>query len=204
MPHKSKKPRTTHQPLNLEIYIHKIGKQIDPECTISKDAKEALNKIAQCLTDEYVRSLAALLFHNGKKTVSTRDVLAATRILLKGGIAKHAVTEGTKAITKLSMEVPKKKGQKRMSTAQKTGLVLSPSRVASYVRQLINDYRVDTRMSANAPVYLAGVLDYLIAEILDIACNKVKNEKPHRVTAEVVHEVIREDDDLRTSLCFCL
>jgi histone H2B len=38
--------------------------------------------------------------HSGKHTLSAREVQTAARLILPGELAKHAVSEGTKAVTK--------------------------------------------------------------------------------------------------------
>ena len=52
--------------------------------------------------DPYVNwSEASRLAHyNKKSTISSREIQTAIRLLLPGELAKHAVSEGTKAVTK--------------------------------------------------------------------------------------------------------
>ena len=38
--------------------------------------------------------------YNKRSTISSREVQTAVRLLLPGELAKHAVSEGTKAVTK--------------------------------------------------------------------------------------------------------
>merc|ERR1719223_2289784 len=45
---------------------------------------------------------AKLVRYNKKSTLSSREVQTAVRLLLPGELAKHAVSEGTKAVTKYS------------------------------------------------------------------------------------------------------
>lgn len=37
---------------------------------------------------------------NGKSTISSREIQTAARLVLPGELAKHAISEGTKAVTK--------------------------------------------------------------------------------------------------------
>jgi histone H2B len=48
------------------------------------------------------RSREALHLHNKKATLSSREIQTAVRLMLPGDLAKHAVSEGTKAVTKFS------------------------------------------------------------------------------------------------------
>ena len=55
------------------------------------------------LRAEAARAEAAKLArYDGKKTLSSREVQTAIRLVLPGELAKHAVSEGTKAVTKFS------------------------------------------------------------------------------------------------------
>ena len=38
--------------------------------------------------------------HKGRSTISSREIQTSVRLLLPGELAKHAVSEGTKAVTK--------------------------------------------------------------------------------------------------------
>ncbi len=56
---------------------------------------------------ERINIEASKLVHNNHKhTLSSREVQTAVRLLLPGELAKHAVSEGTKAVTKYSSSVP--------------------------------------------------------------------------------------------------
>ena len=43
-----------------------------------------------------------LAIYNKKVTLSSREIQTAVRLMLPGELAKHAVSEGTKAVTKFS------------------------------------------------------------------------------------------------------
>eukprot|EP00605_Chrysophyceae_sp_TOSAG23-4_P001104 GSChrysophyteH1.ASY1.ANO1.1210.1 assembled CDS len=62
-------------------YIYKVLKQVHPNTGISKRG-------------------IRLSRYNKKSTLSSREIQTAVRLLLPGELAKHAVSEGTKAVTK--------------------------------------------------------------------------------------------------------
>jgi histone H2B len=43
-----------------------------------------------------------LAAYNKKSTISSREIQTSVRLILPGELAKHAVSEGTKAVTKYS------------------------------------------------------------------------------------------------------
>ena len=82
------------------MYLYKILKQIHPECEVSSKAMSILNtlinNVFECLVDE-ARLVAE---ENGSSTITSREIQAAVRILLPEELAKHAISIGTKAVTK--------------------------------------------------------------------------------------------------------
>ena len=51
--------------------------------------------------DQIISTVASRLAHyNKRSTITSREIQTAVRLLLPGELAKHAVSEGTKAVTK--------------------------------------------------------------------------------------------------------
>ena len=73
---------------------------IGADVGVSTKAMSIMNSFVNDLF-ERVTSEASRLVHNNKgKTLSSREVQTSVRLLLPGELAKHAVSEGTKAVTK--------------------------------------------------------------------------------------------------------
>ena len=69
------------------------------------------------------------------------------------------------------------RGEKKSTTSSaKAGLQFPVGRIGRYLRQ----GKYATRMGAGAPVYLAAVLEYLCAEILELAGNAARDNKKVR------------------------
>lgn len=196
---KNNKKRPVRKDLDLGVYIQKLGKMHFPDAIVPKASKEEINRIIKKVCDQYVLGLVAMLQHEQKKTSSSKDVQTLTKVILKGLLIRYAVSEGTKAVTKKTAYVPKR-GKKRVSTAEKAGIVVSPSRVENYIRQEIAEHTLDKRVSEDMAVYLSAVLEYLINEIIELA-----QQKDHdKITVENIKAAIHEDEDLHASLCCCV
>src|SRR6185312_8384314 len=61
----------------------------------------------------------------------------------------------------------KAKGGKSVSRSSRAGLQFPVGRISRFLRK----GRYGARIGAGAPVYLAAVLEYLAAEILELACH---------------------------------
>jgi histone H2B len=93
-----KKKRTE----TFSVYIYRVLKQVHPETGISKRSMHIMNSFIGDIFEKIALEASKLVRYNKKHTLSSREVQTAVRLLLPGELAKHAVSEGTKAVTKYS------------------------------------------------------------------------------------------------------
>jgi histone H2B len=86
----------------FSVYIYRVLKQVHPETGISKRSMQILNSFINDIFEKIALESSKLVRYNKKSTISSREVQTAVRLLLPGELAKHAVSEGTKAVTKYS------------------------------------------------------------------------------------------------------
>ena len=95
---KRRKARTE----TFSVYIYRVLKQVHPETGISKRSMSIMNSFIHDIFEKIASESSKLVRYNKKHTLSSREVQTAVRLLLPGELAKHAVSEGTKAVTKYS------------------------------------------------------------------------------------------------------
>ena len=61
-----------------------------------------MNSFMHDIFEKIAGEAAKLVRYNKKQTLSSREVQAAVRLYLPGELSKHAVSEGTKAVTKFT------------------------------------------------------------------------------------------------------
>ena len=93
---KKKKKRTE----SYSSYIYKVLKQVHPDTGISKRAMSIMNSFVNDIFERIANEASRLAHYNKRSTITSREVQTAVRLLLPGELAKHAVSEGTKAVTK--------------------------------------------------------------------------------------------------------
>ncbi|XP_066282276.1 late histone H2B.L1-like [Branchiostoma lanceolatum] len=81
-------------------YIYKVLKQVHPDVGISSKAMNIMNSFVNDVFERMAGEASRLAHYNKKQTVSSREIQTVVRLLLPGELAKHAVSEGTKAVTK--------------------------------------------------------------------------------------------------------
>ena len=84
------------------IYIFKVLKQVHPDVGISGKAMNIMNSFVNDVFERIAGEASKLAAHNKRSTISSREVQTSVRLILPGELAKHAVSEGTKAVTKYS------------------------------------------------------------------------------------------------------
>lgn len=74
--------------------------QVHPDTGISSRAMSIMNSFVNDVFERIAIEASRLAQYNKRSTITSREVQTAVRLLLPGELAKHAVSEGTKAVTK--------------------------------------------------------------------------------------------------------
>jgi len=180
--------------MSFKTYIVRIQNQIDPEKSLRQDAVSKLETIIHRLLHDITRNLVLLLEHAHKITITSLDVQTVVRMMITNpALLKNAVTEGQRAVHKL---VSKKKSKKRVTVAKTAGIVIPPPRIRKVMEE--NLTKKDVRISPASVVYLAAVIDYLIAEILDVS---TENTDTRFITKESIEHTLTHDREIRDLVC---
>lgn len=86
----------------FSLYIYKVLKQVHPDTGISKRSMSIMNSFINDVFDKVANESSRLVRYSRKRTLSSREIQTAVRLVLPGELAKHAVSEGTKAVTKFT------------------------------------------------------------------------------------------------------
>ena len=86
----------------------------------------------------------------------------------------------------------KTSAKKAVSRSAKAGLQFPVGRVARYLKA----GKYATLVGAGAPVYMAAVLEYLCAEVLELAGNASRDNKKTRIVPRHIQLAVRNDEEL--------
>ncbi|KAG1669583.1 hypothetical protein FOA52_006356 [Chlamydomonas sp. UWO 241] len=165
----------------------------------AKRHRKVLRDNIQGITKPAIRRLAR---RGGVKRISgliyeeTRGVL---KVFLEN-VIRDAVTytEHARRKTVTALDVGsapgtgRKGGKKAVSRSAKAGLQFPVGRIARYLKK----GKYAERVGAGAPVYLAAVMEYLAAEVLELAGNAARDNKKNRIIPRHIQLAIRNDEEL--------
>uniref|UniRef100_A0ABK0LRD2 Core Histone H2A/H2B/H3 domain-containing protein n=1 Tax=Rattus norvegicus TaxID=10116 RepID=A0ABK0LRD2_RAT len=97
---KDGKKRKRSRKESYSIYVYKVLKQVHPDTGISSKAMGIMNSFVNDIFERIANEASRLAHYNKRSTITSREIQTAVRLLLPGELAKHAVSEGTKAVTK--------------------------------------------------------------------------------------------------------
>ena len=95
-------PRRKKSVRSWSLYIFKVLKQVHSDTGISNKAMNIMNSFINDIFERIAGEAGKLAKYNKKATLSSREIQTSVRLMLPGELAKHAVSEGTKAVTKFS------------------------------------------------------------------------------------------------------
>ena len=85
---------------SYSVYVYKVLKQVHLDTGMSSKAMGIMNSFVNHIFERIAGEASCLVHYNKRSTITSREIQTAVCLLLPGELAKHAVSEGTKAVTK--------------------------------------------------------------------------------------------------------
>ena len=120
-------------------------------------------------------------------------------VSLPGSVAAKK-SKGKKGSWKKGPVVGKKSDRKSITKSERSGIVFPVGRIARFMRK-----KDKLRLGSGAPIYMAAALEYIAAEVLELAGTHAKNElsekkreegKKRRITPRHIKMAFDKDDEL--------
>ena len=86
----------------------------------------------------------------------------------------------------------KKTATKSKTKSSRAGLTFPVGRLGRFLKK----GRFAKRVGAGAPVYMAAVLEYLCAELIELSGNAAKDNKKNRINPRHIQLAIKNDEEL--------
>ncbi|KAJ4724994.1 Histone H2B [Melia azedarach] len=81
-----------------KTYVFRVLKQVHPGMAISSMAMTVINNLMNDMFERIAGEAATLSKYNQRRTLSSREIQGAVKLVLPGELGKHAIAEGTKAV----------------------------------------------------------------------------------------------------------
>ncbi|XP_048157429.1 histone H2B-like [Corvus hawaiiensis] len=215
-----KKRRKTRKE-SYSIYVYKVLKQVHPDTGISSKAMGIMNSFVNDIFERIAGEASRLAHYNKRSTITSREIQTAVRLLLPGELAKHAVSEGTKAVTKYtsskrdafkkpsnrkklwvaedkpakSAPAPKKGSKKAVTKTQKKGdKKRKKSRKESYsiyVYKVLKQVHPDTGISSKAMGIMNSFVNDIFERIAGEASRLAHYNKRSTITSREIQTAVR-------------
>jgi histone H2A len=175
---------------SYSTFIYKVLKQVHPDTGISNKAMSIVSDMLSVLMHDVMDAARELIDREGKNTITSREIQTGIRLVFPGELAKHAVSEGVKAVTKYNMSAGE--GGRKASRSSRAGLTFPAGRV----NRALHEYLAGYRIGAGASIYLCAVLEYTTAEIMELSGNASRDNKMVRITPRHLKLAISNDSEL--------
>ena len=139
---------------------------------ITTDAGDVIESFITTLEDKLVEGVRDLLKSKGVSEyfkVRVRDLEQVVRSILTGELVIHAVSQGTRAVALTH---------------------------ADRATDLVFDMRIPDGFTGRAALYLTAVLEYLTAELLELADNAARDSQTTTITMRHIYRAIINDEEL--------
>ena len=94
------KKRKCSRKESYSVYVYKALKQVHLDTGISSKAMGIMNSFVNNIFKRITGEASRLVHYGKRSTITSREIQTAMCLLPPGELAKHAVSEGTKAVTK--------------------------------------------------------------------------------------------------------
>ena len=192
---KKNAPRRKKRSRFFESYITKILHQVS-ENGINTNAKQQLNTIFCQICKEICNRAIELTEYADKKTISIKEIKNSLKLILSGEFLEHTVKEGDDAVSRYEVfnqtKITLGTRLPAHSRTMKAEIIFPPSILEKFLRRFGYSKLF---LTGNTPVFLAAVIEYIAAEILNISSLKAQESGKSRITVRHIELGVRSDPD---------
>lgn len=157
--------------------IRRVLEQVYHDAKISERAIGNIKSLLIHVLERIMNAMGPRL-----NVLSTRDVQVAVRSVFHQDLAKHAVSEGTKAVARFKA---KEKG---------SGLLFS----VDGIRSVMQETSPRLLVNIESAVYMTAVLEYIAAEVLELSASTAQEHGSRVVVPRFIRLAVANDKELRS------
>ncbi|EGC35493.1 hypothetical protein DICPUDRAFT_33357, partial [Dictyostelium purpureum] len=172
-----RKRNNTREAYFIRTLLKNIG---DQKYKIAAKSVDILISISRDFIIRVVEEAFNILNVNKKKTLTPREIQTSIRLNLKGDLAKIAITQGLKAVTKFNDD------------KKNTGLTINPN----FIKRKVKQMNYSCRITMKSMVYLTASLEFFLSEIIELSINNAQQAKRVLVSPREILLSVKNDLEL--------
>jgi histone H3/H4 len=170
----------------FDHHISNIIKEVCPERDITQEAKTRLNELGITTCKIISNKILEII---KKKTITELEVEASIKLVFEGQLCQKSIEEGKRCLQHY-LNSNNDKENKENSKKSKADLLIPPSMLEKFLRSE-NSHRV----SESAPIFLAGIIEYFLAQVIELA--SISDKKVGvRITCFDIKNGIESDQEI--------
>lgn len=181
----------------FDSYINRILRNISNN-EITSNARQQLNSVLIHFARICSNKALELTEVAKKKTISIQEIRGAAELVLSGELRELALKKGDEAVETYDADVEenagKNAGKKTKSRQTKAGIIFPPSVIERFLRNF--GYN-KVMITGNSPVFLAAVMEYVTAQVLEGAGKISSSNDKVRITVRDMELAVASDPELK-------
>ncbi|XP_061339502.1 histone H2B-like isoform X2 [Gastrolobium bilobum] len=177
-----------------KIYFFKALKQVHPGIGISGKAMGIMNSFINDIFEKLAQEASRSARYNKKPTITSREIRTAVPLVLPGELAKHAVSEGTKAAEKKPAEknpkAEKKISKEGGSDKKKKRVKKSVETYNDYILEVLKQVRPDMGISPEAMGIMNSFINDILEKFAQEASRSARYNKKPTMTLREIHTAV--------------
>ena len=182
---------------SFATFTYRLLKTLHPDCGMTGESLSTMTNITKFQIRVLMEKVNRLRQTADLKTITAREIQAAVPFVYKGELAKYAISEAQKAVTKYNTTPPAPKtagGAKNapVSRGSRAGLTFPVTRIG----KIMDELSTASRKSDSSAVYLTAVIEYVNGQILEQAGNMARDNNRVRILPRYITLPIAADAEL--------
>lgn len=174
---------------NFYTYISRLMKGSHPDHGLSGEASVVLNNMTKLIIYKICDTINLLSRNNKKNTILVKDLQTCIFLTFKPGMASSLNNSAMSHVSNYETNSKQKTDTAPVTRSYVAGLTYPVAKVENMMRKLV----VVDRIGKSSPVYLAGVVQAVIKDILQESIEITKNQKKQRLTPKHITVALLND-----------
>jgi histone H3/H4 len=177
---------------DFKIYNKRILAQVHPEVGLQGSTNVILNNIEHFLVQKIMNTANNLLKLSDGKTLTDTLIKSSIRMVYIDNLSIGAIRQIDKSVKAYNNYISQSK--EKISRSHKADLQISVSRI----EKLMRSYTLKgCRLSSDAVIAVAASVEYIIAEVVELAGNAARDNKKIRISPRHISLAIKLDIELQ-------